>query len=133
MKPPSKPFDQYNEARLGEAILTMERYWSKQKSPDGKQLRPPLPCDREDKTKCKPVQNVTVRGSLSTKLSEDSDQKVTSLVSENDANSVTEMEKSNLTKMMKTEISSLIHKLRDCKEGAQADILQDFLDEKEIE
>ena len=132
MKPPSKPFDQYDEARLGEAILTMERYWSKQKTPEGKPLRPPLPCDHQEKIKCKPVESAAVTDSLSTKLSEDSDPKVTSLVSENDANSVREMEKSSLTMRLRSEIASLISKLRDCNEVEVADILQDFLDSKEI-
>lgn len=132
MKPPSKPFDQYDEEKLGKVILTMERHWAKQKTPEGKALRPPLPCDTQEKSKCKPVQPVTVKDSLNTKSSEEWDQKVISLASVSDAKSVREMGKSNLTKTMRNEISSLITKLRDCGEVEQADILQDFLDEKEI-
>ena len=133
MKPPSKPFDQYNEERLGEAILTMERYWSKQRKPDGKSLRPPLPCDSQEKSKCKPVLTAMEMDTSKSKSSEGSDPKVISLASVKDVKSVREMERSILTRKMRNEISSLISKLRDCKEDEQADILQDFLDEKEMQ
>ncbi len=132
MKPPSKPFDQYDEEKLGKVILTMERHWSKQKTPEGKALRPPLPCDTQEKSKCKPVQLAMEMDTSKSKSSEGMDPKVISLVSRNSAKRVREMEKSNLTKTMRNEISSLIKKLRDCGEVEQADILQDFLDEKEI-